>query len=49
MFRRIYSPKYEDGELKSRTNRQLEELSKGENMDKGAKDKVAGSPGGNEG
>jgi hypothetical protein len=27
---RIYGPKYEDGERKSRTNRELEELSKGE-------------------
>ena len=32
IFRRIYGPKYEYGELKSRTNRELEELSKGENM-----------------
>jgi hypothetical protein len=30
MFRRIYGPKYEDGEWKSRTNRELEELNKGE-------------------
>ena len=39
-------PKYEDGEWKSRTNRELEEMSKGENskMDKGAKDKLVGSP-----
>jgi len=29
LFRRIYGPKYEDGEWKSRTNRELEELSKG--------------------
>ena len=29
IFRRIYGPKYEDGEGKSRTNRELEELSKG--------------------
>jgi hypothetical protein len=29
IFRRIYGPKYEDGECKSRTNRELEELSKG--------------------
>jgi len=28
VFRRIYGPKYEDGEWKSRTNRELEELSK---------------------
>jgi hypothetical protein len=32
IFRGIYSPKYEDGEWKSRTNRELEELSKGENI-----------------
>jgi len=32
IFRRIYDPKYEDGEWKSRTNRELEELSKGENI-----------------
>jgi hypothetical protein len=32
IFRRIYGPKYEDGEWKSRTNRKLEELSKGENI-----------------
>jgi hypothetical protein len=30
--RRIYGPKYEDGEWKSRTNRKLQELSKGENI-----------------
>jgi hypothetical protein len=28
IFRRIYGPKNEDGEWKSRTNRELEELSK---------------------
>jgi hypothetical protein len=39
LFRRIYGPEYEDGEWKSRTNRELEELSKGKKMDKGAKDK----------
>jgi len=32
IFRRIYGPKYEDGEWKSRTNRELEKLSKGENI-----------------
>jgi len=32
IFKRIYGPKYEDGEWKSRTNRELEELSKGENI-----------------
>jgi len=32
MFRRVYGPKYEDGEWKSRTNRELEDLSKGENI-----------------
>ena len=28
----MYGPKYEDGEWKSGTNRELEELSKGENI-----------------
>jgi hypothetical protein len=32
IFRRIYGSKYEDGECKSRTNRQLEDLSKVENI-----------------
>jgi len=32
IFRRIYGPKYEDGKWKSKTNRELEELSKGENI-----------------
>jgi hypothetical protein len=32
IFRRIYGLKYEDGERKNRTNRELEELSKGENI-----------------
>jgi len=32
IFRRIYSPKYEDGEWKIRTNRELEESNKGENI-----------------
>jgi hypothetical protein len=31
-FRRIYRPKYEDGEWERRRNRELEELSKGENI-----------------
>jgi hypothetical protein len=31
IFRRIYVPKYENGEWKIRTNRELEEMSKGEN------------------
>ena len=46
IFRRLYGLKYEDGEWKSRTNRELEEMSKGENskMDKGAKDMLVGSP-----
>jgi hypothetical protein len=30
IFRRIYGAKYENGEWKSRTNRELEDLSKGE-------------------
>ena len=29
-----YGPKYENGEWKSRTNRELEEISKGENIEK---------------
>jgi hypothetical protein len=32
IFRRIYGPKYEDWEWKSRTNRELEELGKGESI-----------------
>jgi hypothetical protein len=32
IFRRIYGAKYEDGEWKSRANRELDELSKGENI-----------------
>ena len=32
IFRRIYGPKCEYGEWKSRTNRELEEMSKGENI-----------------
>jgi hypothetical protein len=32
IFRKIYGAKYEDGEWKRRTNRELEELSKGENI-----------------
>jgi hypothetical protein len=32
IFGRIYGSKYEDGEWKSRTNRELEELSKRENI-----------------
>ena len=40
IFRRIYGPKYENGEWKSRTNRELEEMSKGENMVKWIKGKM---------
>ena len=32
IFRRIYGPKYENGEWKSRTNRELEEMGKGDNI-----------------
>ena len=32
IFRRIHGLKYENGEWKSRTNRELEEMSKGENI-----------------
>jgi len=34
IFRRIYGPKYENGEWKSRTSRELEKMSKGENIGK---------------
>ena len=30
IFRRIYGPKYEDGEWKIRKNRELEEVNRGE-------------------
>ena len=32
IFRGIYGPKYENGEWKSRMNRELEEMIKGENI-----------------
>jgi len=32
IFRRMCGPKYEDGVWKSRTNREVEEMSKGENI-----------------
>jgi len=38
IFRRIYDPKYESGKWKSRTNRELEEMSKGENIVKWIKE-----------
>jgi len=34
IFRRIYGPKYENREWKRQTNRELGEMSKGENIDK---------------
>jgi len=37
-FRRIYGPKYENGEWKCWTNRELEEMSKGENIVKWVKE-----------
>ena len=37
IFRRIYGPKYENRERKSRTNRELEEMSKGKNIVKWVK------------
>jgi SRSO17 transposase len=40
IFRRIYGAKYENGEWKSGTNRELEEMSRGENI-VGAKEKLA--------
>ena len=42
IFRRIYGPKYENGEWKSRTNRELEEMSKGENIVKWIKGQSVG-------
>jgi hypothetical protein len=42
IFRRIYGPKYEDGEWKSRMNRELEELIKGENIVKWIKGQKIG-------
>ena len=38
IFRRIYGPKYENGEWKSRTNRAIGKMSKGENIVKWIKD-----------
>jgi hypothetical protein len=32
IFRRIYGPKYENGEWRTRTDRELEEMSKGEDI-----------------
>jgi hypothetical protein len=49
IFRRIYGTKYENVEWKSRMNWELEEMSKGENIVKEAKDKLVGSPGENGG
>ena len=52
IFRIIYGPKYKSGEWKSRTNRELEEMSKRRKynkMDKRAKDKMVRSPGENGG
>ena len=52
IFRRIYGHNYENGEWKSRTNRELEEMCKGRKyskMDKRAKDKLVRSPGENGG
>ena len=37
IFRKTYGPKYENGEWKSMTNLELEEMSKGENIVKGIK------------
>jgi hypothetical protein len=49
IFRKICGPKYEDGKWKSKENRELEELSKGENIVKWIKAKLAGRPGKNGG
>jgi hypothetical protein len=42
IFRRIYGPKYENGERKSRTKRELEEMNKGENIVKWTKEQRIG-------
>ena len=46
IFRRMYGPKYENREWKSRTNRYLEDEQriKYSKMDKSAKDKLVRSP-----
>ena len=44
IFGIIYGPKYENGEWKSRTNRELEEMRKYSKMDKRSKDKLVRSP-----
>jgi hypothetical protein len=45
IFGRTYGPKYEDGEWKTRTNRELEELNKGENIVKWIKGQRISWPG----
>ena len=42
IFRRIYGLKYENGEWESRTNRELEEMSRGGNVVKWIKGPVTG-------
>ena len=42
IFRRKYGPKYENGEWKSRTNRELEEMDKGESIVKWIKGQSIG-------
>jgi hypothetical protein len=42
IFRRIYGPKYENGEWKSGTSRELEEMNKGENTEKWIKGQRTG-------
>jgi len=50
IYSRIYCHKYENGEWKSRTNRELKEMRrKYSKMDKGIKDKLVRSPGENGG
>jgi hypothetical protein len=45
IFRRIYGPKYENGEWKSGTNRELEEMKEGENVVKWIKRQRISWPG----
>jgi uncharacterized protein (DUF2225 family) len=49
IFRIMYGPKYENRKWKSRTNQELEEMSKYSKMDKRSKDKLIRSSGENGG
>jgi hypothetical protein len=50
IFRRLCGPKYENGEWRTRTNREFEEMSKGENIVKWIKgQRISWLPGKNGG